>query len=221
MVEKKGIDAAATRNYIGMIMASNQKFVVPAGQNARRFFVLDVATKRMQDSSYFGEIAKNLVSGGSSNLMYFLQHMDVGDFNIRNVPKTAALLEQKSLTRGGVDALVESLAQDGQLPHCHIKYPNVAVTSGEKSNEGFWSWVRLNHKDLAAWNAAGISNILRNDWGCERFMRNGRLGIKFPLLAELRATFDRKHGPQDWGAQTSTWIPKPGPAGNGVDQVPF
>ena len=49
MVEKKGIDATASRNYIGMIMASNQKFVVPAGQNARRFFVLDVATKRMQD----------------------------------------------------------------------------------------------------------------------------------------------------------------------------
>jgi hypothetical protein len=221
MVEKKGIDATASRNYIGMIMASNQKFVVPAGQNARRFFVLDVGAKRMQDSAYFAGIANDLGSGGSSNLMYFLQHMDLGDFNIRNVPKTAALLEQKSLARGGVDALIEGLAQDGQLPCCHNKYPNVAITTGEKSNEGFWAWVRLNHRDLAAWHSAGLLTVLRKDWGCERFMRNGLLGIKFPLLTELRATFDKKHGPQEWDDKTSAWVGKAGSGENGIDEIPF
>ena len=114
--------------------------------------------------------------------MYFLQHVALGDFDIRNVPKTQALLEQKSLTRGQVDALVENLAHDGQLPCGHHKYPDVAVTSGEKSNEGFWPWVRLQHRDLTTWTPSGILTVLRKDWGCERFMRNGVLGIKFPLI---------------------------------------
>ena len=35
MIERKGIDAAQHRNFIGMIMASNMRFVVPAGQDAR------------------------------------------------------------------------------------------------------------------------------------------------------------------------------------------
>ena len=45
---------------LGMIMASNMRFVIPAGQDARRYFVLEVSTKRLQDSLYFGAIAKDL-----------------------------------------------------------------------------------------------------------------------------------------------------------------
>jgi Family of unknown function (DUF5906) len=94
MIERKGIDAAQRRNFLGMIMASNMRFVIPAGQDARRYFVLEVSIKRMQDSTYFGKIAADLDGGGLSNLLYFLQSMDLSDFNIRNVPKTTALALQ-------------------------------------------------------------------------------------------------------------------------------
>jgi hypothetical protein len=206
MIERKGVDASQSRNYLGMIMASNSKFVVPAGQDARRYFVLNVSTKRLQDTDYFGAVALDLENGGLSHLLHFLQNLDLTGFNIRNVPKTDALAEQKSLARSGVDALVEGLAQDGQLPCHHDRDPDVAVTSGDKSNEGFWAWVRQNHPDLRYSTPQSISGILQRDWGCKKFQSNGTIGLRFPALWDLRAKFDQVHGRQEWGSITGSWI---------------
>jgi hypothetical protein len=39
-------------------MASNNDWVIPAGPDARRFFVLNVSDARKQDFSYFEKINK-------------------------------------------------------------------------------------------------------------------------------------------------------------------
>ena len=56
MVEPKGKDAYPVKNHIRLIIATNNKWVVPAGLEERRFCVLDVSDKHMQDRKYFGPI---------------------------------------------------------------------------------------------------------------------------------------------------------------------
>lgn len=104
MIEHKGVDAEASPNFTHLILASNSDWVVPAGPTERRFFVLDVSDRHRQDNLYFKEIAFALANGGYESLLHFLLGYDLKGFNVRHVPTTAALLEQKMLS---MDSLPE------------------------------------------------------------------------------------------------------------------
>lgn len=97
-IEAKGIDVEQQPNCTHVILASNSQWVIPAGANERRFFVLDVGTGNEQDTRYFKSIQAQLDSGGREALLYFLSSIKLSDFEVRDVPKTKALHEQKILS---------------------------------------------------------------------------------------------------------------------------
>ena len=57
-IEFKGKDVIYVRNHIRLMISSNHDWVVPAGLEERRFFVVDVSEARMQDQKYFVAIIK-------------------------------------------------------------------------------------------------------------------------------------------------------------------
>ncbi|KKM64356.1 hypothetical protein LCGC14_1502160 [marine sediment metagenome] len=95
MVTPKGIDSEMKANCLHLIMASNEDWVVPAGRMERRFCVLDVGIEHQQDSDYFGKIEEKMEDGGYESLLHFLLTYDLSGYEVRNLPKTAALREQK------------------------------------------------------------------------------------------------------------------------------
>lgn len=95
VVERKGVDAEAAKNYVHLIMASNASWVVPASYDERRFLVLDVAATHIQDKPYFNAIEADMKSGGLSNLLHTLMTRDISSFDHRTVPQTDALQDQK------------------------------------------------------------------------------------------------------------------------------
>jgi len=97
VIEKKGIDSEAQPNYIHLIMASNSDWVVPVAMDDRRFFVLDMGEEHRRDSQYFGDIMAQLDNGGYEALLHHLMSLDISDINLRDVPNTDALAEQKCL----------------------------------------------------------------------------------------------------------------------------
>lgn len=97
--EAKGVDAEPGPNYTHILMASNSAWVVPAGTDERRFFVLDVSDARRQDSDYFRKIKNHMKeNGGRQALLHMLLNRDLNGFNVRKAPTTAALQEQKKLS---------------------------------------------------------------------------------------------------------------------------
>jgi hypothetical protein len=204
-IEPKGLDVLTVPNMLMIFMASNNDWVVPAGAGARRYFVVDVSDARKQDHAYFEAIAKQLDSGGRAALLHFLLNRDLTGFNIRAVPQTQALADQKARSRRGVDLLVELVAAEGILPSAHEQYANVAITSGEDNGDGFWPAVRKLVPDLKHLNTRVIGRMLKLDWGCAPWESHGRSGIKFPRLCELRAAFEKKHGKQEWDSKRKVW----------------
>jgi len=95
MIEQKGYDPIKVANYTHYIISSNHDWVVPAGRSARRWFVLDVGDKHIQDAAYFSAIEMQMKNGGSEALLYYLKHYAIGDVDLRNPPKTDAMREQK------------------------------------------------------------------------------------------------------------------------------
>jgi Family of unknown function (DUF5906) len=96
LIEGKHRDAFMVRNLSRLIIASNEKWVVPAGIRARRWCVLDVADTHANDRAYFGAIDDELHRDcGLAGLMHVLQTFDLGSVDVYAPPQTAALLEQK------------------------------------------------------------------------------------------------------------------------------
>jgi hypothetical protein len=204
-IEPKGIDVISVPNMLMVFMASNNDWVVPAGASARRYFVVDVSDARKQHLAYFEAINKQLDNGGRAALLDFLLNRDLTNFNIRAVPQTQALADQKARSRRGVDLLVELLASEGVLPNAHAAYPAVTVTSGEEKGDGFWPAARKLVPELKHLNTRVIGRVLKSDWGCKPWESHGRSGLEFPPLCELRAAFERKHGKQEWDSKRTMW----------------
>ena len=94
LVEPKGKPVVRVPNYLRIIMASNEDFVAPAGPGERRYFVLDANASRQLDWAFFEALKAKLDNGTLAGLMHFLLTREI-TCNLRNVPKTKALLEQK------------------------------------------------------------------------------------------------------------------------------
>jgi hypothetical protein len=95
-IEAKHKDTIQVRNMLHILMASNNEWIIPAGIDERRFFVLEVGNKHQKDNVYFGAIQEELDSGGYEAMLYDLLNYDISKFEVRDVPETAALQDQKA-----------------------------------------------------------------------------------------------------------------------------
>jgi len=95
VIEGKGENAFKIKNHLHFIFATNNDWCVPAGPQERRFFVLDVGEKHMQDHAYFAAIQNELDNGGREALLHYLLNYDLNGRNLRVFPQTPALMEQK------------------------------------------------------------------------------------------------------------------------------
>lgn len=102
ILEMKGIDAVASRNFSRIIMASNNDWIVPASIDQRRFVVIEASPARIQDSRYFKAIADQMEAGGLEALMYTLENWDLEGINLRKIHRTGALVEQQLRSLGPV-----------------------------------------------------------------------------------------------------------------------
>jgi hypothetical protein len=97
------------------------------------------------------------------------------------------------------------IAEEGVLPSTCRSHPNVAVTSAEEEGKGFYCAARARVPDLKFTHQRVITETLKKDWGCKPWKSGNQRGIEFPLLIELRALFDQRHGAQRWPADITEW----------------
>lgn len=95
MIEQKSIDPIRLKNYVRLVMTSNEDWVVPAGKDERRFAVFDVHPRCAQNHGYFAEMDAEMAAGGREALLADLLAFDLSSVNLRSIPKTEGLLEQK------------------------------------------------------------------------------------------------------------------------------
>lgn len=99
-IEYKGKDVVTVPNFVRLIMASNHDWVVPAGPNARRFFVVDVSNANQQNIGYFTAIRREMAKGGREALLQYLLDFDLSGIELRAFPRTAALVDQQIRSMG-------------------------------------------------------------------------------------------------------------------------
>jgi hypothetical protein len=215
-IDPKFINPYAARNYLNIDMTTNSPHFVPVSRTARRFFVPTVSEDRVGDLAYFNQIAAQLNDGGYEALLYHLLYeVDLRDFDVRQVPKTAGLAEQAAYSRRGLDGLVEKICNEGCVPCPHHEWLGFSVANGYEMREGFDYFIDNHHdRDLRDFGALKVKIQLRKQWNCmsgdDAKRRDGGCmvyGVKWPPLSELRDLFVKRHGPQDWLHPESTEWP--------------
>jgi hypothetical protein len=98
-IEGKNRDLFQALNYLHTVMSSNRDWVVPASLTSRRWALFDVSDKRLGDRAYFRALANAMMKGGGDEAMlYELLHRNIEFFEVRDFPKTAALVRQRLLS---------------------------------------------------------------------------------------------------------------------------
>jgi hypothetical protein len=94
-IEPKGVDSFPMLNRLKIMMASNNDWVVPATEDERRYFVLDVSDAKVGDRTYWRELHAALDGGEVAAFLDCLLTHDLNGFEIRDVPHTKGLNRQK------------------------------------------------------------------------------------------------------------------------------
>jgi len=114
-IEQKGKDIIRVKNHINLIIASNNSWVIPAGLEERRFFVLDVSDKHQQDHKHFAAIADQMENGGLEAMLYDLLEWDFAEVDLRTFEQTAGLFEQKLYSMDTVQKYWFERLKEGNL----------------------------------------------------------------------------------------------------------
>jgi hypothetical protein len=115
-IELKGIEAFKVKNYVRLLVTGNPRWIVPAGLEERRFPVLDIGDAHREDHQYFAAIQSQMDNGGREALLYYLLHFDTTSVNLRSIPKTDALLEQKISSMSAEQLWWFGILSNGRLP---------------------------------------------------------------------------------------------------------
>ncbi len=100
-IEAKGVDAVEMPSLCRLIMITNNDWAAPATADERRYFVLDVSDRHRQDYNYFERLYDQLNGNDSEGyraLLSLLLQFQLKSVNLRQVPETFALRQQRVLS---------------------------------------------------------------------------------------------------------------------------
>ena len=116
LIEYKGIDQIRVTNLIRLLVTGNDAWQVPAAFGERRFAVFDVGDAHKEDHAYFAAIDKEMDNGGREALLHYFLNFPLASVNLRKIPETAALLEQKIASMSPEQSWWFETLRKGELP---------------------------------------------------------------------------------------------------------
>lgn len=117
--EGKGRDVESGRNFVRVIMATNDDWFLPHGlaDDERRFVVQRASRRWKGNTRRFEELNAQLRSGGLAALLWDLLARDVSRFHPRDSqPRTAAAVEQAARNLGPVGSWWLHVLEEGAPP---------------------------------------------------------------------------------------------------------
>ena len=201
--------------YTNYIFASNESWVVPAGNKARRFCAMEFNNEKAEagNQDYFACIRKVPPEAFAS----YLHHFDISDFNVRDVPATALLRDQKERRFSNAAAFWNQILCEGAIEACKGPGPNWTREWSEPmeipNQDLFQAYQEFlgNQTDRSVKNHANLIKELRSYCTFENSRRTQRRALgkvvsvtMLPSLKNARLEFCKKMNDPKWFVDESS-----------------
>ncbi len=110
-IEEKYRARRSAPNRLHVMLTTNHSWAIPAGVNARRYFVAEISDEVAQDKAWFDPLYQDLRDGGTGEFLNLLLTLKLGDWHPRDVPKTAELAQQQVLSAGSTEQWLLACAE--------------------------------------------------------------------------------------------------------------
>ncbi len=211
-IEAKGVDVVQVKNLLHIIILGNDRWLVPATADERRFLALNCSDKKREDQAYFGEMLRRMKDGGYAGLLWYLmEEVDLTNFNVRNVPHTKELRDQMAESLRGVDAAWFRCLHTGILPGRLQADDSALMKSVDLINwaarNGSREWMTLKPQHVGALLGEGKVG----DRGMGFYRQQTVVGTArqrfwvIPQLHEARSLWDKLRFEYDWPEDGGEW----------------
>jgi hypothetical protein len=231
-IEPKGCGVYKASSYLNTTMLSNSEHFLPVSDTARRFFVPTVSAARRGDHEYFAGLQEELDNGGYEALLYHLLHeVNLTGFNVRKVPQTEGLRQQRDQSLPPLDAWWCELLESGTLrgsdpaePHRAVSnsYTRVVEIKGKSrygdtypqsrtfNQPGIFDQARQIEPRLRSYTNDHLLGRFLSKMGCDNTRKVlRRQGWSFPSLRDCRAEWEKRYPGWKWRNPTLTeWQPE-------------
>jgi hypothetical protein len=204
MIEPKGVDAFQWPNRLAILLTANEKWVVPASPDERRYAVQNCSDKYLKNDEYFTRLFQHIHNGGAAAMLYDMLHMDLDGWHPRlQIPQNAALVEQKVESLDGLDGWYMAKLSLAELPHAFKKNPR------RSSSSNLIKDAREHNPRNKYLTEPEFGRYLR-EMGCEHKSDGSAWGWVFPPLAKARMAFEERIGGKyEWISEVEDWVYRP------------
>jgi len=221
-IERKGMDILTVKNVIHLMIASNSEWFINAAMAERRFAAFDLSTIHQNDTKWFAAIEKELFEGGGLEALLFdLMAFNIDEKNLRTIPQTKVLNEQKQASFSPQQNWWLQVLQEGEIWKTLC---DEGIQRGYIMDRSILYDDYVNALDRAGVREKGLKRELKVFLSKmlppgypKTFQRHGqqRMWI-IPTLEKCRGWFEKKiyGGKIDWSAEVEG-------GGNGEEEMPF
>lgn len=206
-IERKGIDPYMAKNYMRVAMVSNERWVVPATHEERRFAVFDCGNEHRGDTDYFNEMSAQMNAGGLAAMLFdLLTYVPAQGWDmLRKPPITSGLKEQVVDSLRGAERFMHELLTTGAYECEQLDEGGIFLSEDRETHVSMRD-LRIAAKDYLAdhhssQKAANYGLLRRavTEWfGAEietrRTKQNAVSWVVFPSLRECREHIRRTKG---------------------------
>jgi hypothetical protein len=207
--EAKMFNAVQSKNRLHIAMATNNEWVISAGDDERRYYinkVEDVYTRAKSDQltikKYFTRLWGEMNNGGRAAMLFDLLKYDLKGWHPRNdIPQTTELKKQKRMSFTPLHHALRTMLEEGIFP-------------GDMANNEF----KINATSLYE-HLEKLEPITKNfsmnrkadlikELGAEKRRWGNGVYWFFPSIKQCRQNWDEKYGRNDWDSLTEWQVIK-------------
>lgn len=193
-------DAVMGANRLHIGMSTNAKWVIPAGEDTRRYFINEVNNQyakgqcsNLERDLYFSRLWLEMKHNGREAMLYDLLNMPLAGWHPRNdIPDTAELHEQKRLSLSRLHQSIFTFIDDGMLPGEFDIYHRYVVSAQQL----YMYLETIDHANRT--QSQNKKSEIIKELGAKREKRVTGVHWIFPPLSEVRQAWNDKFVQHSW-----------------------